>query len=393
MRKGCLARTVVILLVVLAVAIGVVLVRRLIQSGDRRQRDDKARAFPVETAPVRRGPLEERRVFSGTLEASARVDVAPKVAGRIIRVAVDIADPVTRDQVVVILDDAEYRQAEARAEADVAVARARHAEANSQLDIARRERDRAQTLFDRGVASASDLDDARAGYFVRESAVQVAEALVRAAESALETARIQLGYTEVQASWTEGDDTRVVAERFVDEGDTVAPNTSLLTVVELRPVQAVFYVPERDYARLAPGQAVDLAADAFPGEGFPAAIHRVAPVFREDSRQARVEVRAENPDQRLKPGMFVRATVTLDQVADAVMVPEASLVRRSDGVGVFLVDEAGPTARWTPVQPGLRDEGWVQLREADLSGRVVTLGQQLLTDGSPLILPGADTGR
>jgi len=81
------------------------------------------RAVPVELAPIEHGPIARRRTFSGTLEPHAELVVAPKIAGRIEELAVDLADRVTRGQVVARLDDnAERLQAVAQAEADLAVA-------------------------------------------------------------------------------------------------------------------------------------------------------------------------------------------------------------------------------------------------------------------------------
>ena len=84
----------------------------------------------------------------------------------------------------------------------------------------------------------------------------------------------------------------------------------------------MFFVTERDYARLQTGQVASLTTDAFASETFSGTIQRIAPVFRESTRQARVELRVDNLELRLKPGMFVRATVILDRVEDAVIVPE-----------------------------------------------------------------------
>jgi RND family efflux transporter MFP subunit len=164
--------------------------------------------------------------------------------------------------------------------------------------------------------------------------------------------------------------------------------------VEIDPITGVFFVTERDYGRLAEGQTVDLATDAYPGETFEGRITRIAPVFKETTRQARVELTVDNAEGRLKPGMFIRATVVLDRVADAVLVPEAALARRNDQTGVFLLAEDGRSVKWRPVTPGIREGDRVQILGDDLSGRVVTLGQQLVDDGSPVVLPGdAETGR
>ena len=157
-----------------------------------------------------------------------------------------------------------------------------------------------------------------------------------------------------------------------------------MRIVELDPITAVFFVTERDYARLEVGQQATLGTDAFPGAAFTGSVQRIAPVFSETTRQARVELLVDNPDQRLKPGMFIRATVMLQRIEDAVIVPELALTQRDDRLGVFLVDSDGKTARWRIVEPGIRQEGRVQVVGGGLSGRVVVLGQQLLDDGSEL---------
>ncbi len=159
----------------------------------------------------------------------------------------------------------------------------------------------------RGIASDSEFDAARQSQLAKEAQLKVAAAQVTKAESSLETARIRLGYTKVTAGWTGGGEERVVAERYVDEGQTVAANAPLLLIVELDPIVGVVFVTEKDYAQLKPGQSVALTTDAYPEERFAGRIDRIAPVFNKSTRQARIEITIDNPQQRLKPGMFIRA--------------------------------------------------------------------------------------
>ena len=350
------------------------------------------RVAPVQVAAVERGAIESRRVFAGTLTAHAEFVVAPKVSGRIERLDVDLGDTVTRGQAVAKLDDAEFVQEVAQARADIAVAEANLAEARAQLGIAERELARVERLRERGVASESQLDTARADQVARAAHVEVTRAQVTRAQAALESARIRLGYTEVSAGWSGGSDRRVVAERYVDEGETVAANAPLVRIVELDPVTAVFFVTERDYALLAQGQATELTTDAFPGERFPGAIRRIAPVFRESTRQAQVEVRVDNADGRLKPGLFVRVEVVLEAVADAVIVPAQALVRREGGTGVFTLSADRASVAWRALEIGIEDGVRAQVTRGDPGAEVVVLGQQLLDDGSAVVV-GGDAAR
>lgn len=382
------ARLVLWLAVVAAVAgLGWAVYDRLQEETASRQSRGGPKAAPVKVEPVERGEIELRRTFSGALEAPSRFVVAPKVGGRIEALYVDLADPVKRGRLVAELDDEEYVQAVAQAEADLEVARANAVEAANALEIARRELRRVETLRGRGVASESQLDGVKAEELAKQSRLEVARAGVTKAEAALEASRIRLGYTRVRADWSGGGDRRVVAERFVDEGETVSANTPLLSIVDLDPVTGVIYVPEKDYAQLGPGQVVTIITDAFPGVRFEGRIDRIAPVFREDTRQARVEIAVPNPDHRLKPGMFIRGTIVMDRLSDTVIVPGQALTARKDRTGVFVVDEDSLTVRWREVEVGIRDGDRVQVRGEGLSGRVVTLGQQLLDDGSAVTIP------
>jgi RND family efflux transporter MFP subunit len=345
------------------------------------------RPVPVEVAQIQRGSIALQRTFSGELEALTQFVVAPKVSGRVERVIVNIADTVKRGQVVAELDNDEYVQAVAQARADLAVARANLSEAKSALEIADREFKRTESLLKRGIASDSEFDAAKQDQLAKQAQLKVAAAQVTKAESSLKTANIRLGYTKVTAGWTGGDEHRVVAERYVDEGQTVAANAPLLLIVELHPIVGVVYVTERDYARLKPGQLVLLTTDAFPGEQFTGRIDRIAPIFLKSSRQARIEMTIDNLQHRLKPGMFIRATVELAREPEVTIVPEQALTRRDDSSGVFIVSEDGRSVVWREVKVGIRQGERVQVEGEGLSGRVVTLGQQLVKDGSTITIP------
>jgi len=346
---------------------------------------------PVEVVAIEHGPIDWLRTFTGTLEARAEFVVAPKVGGRLERLNADLADEVTRGQVVAVLDDAETVQAVARARADLEVARASRAEARSLLEIAERELKRIEQLRERGVISESQRDAAKAEELAKLAAMEVTKAQVARAEAELEAARIRLGYTQVAAGWRGGGDRRVVAERYVDEGETVAANAPLLRIVELDPITGVFFVTEREYGRLRHGQDVMISTDAFPGETFQGVVQRIAPVFRESTRQARVELRVSNRELRLKPGMFVRATVLLGREAEAVIVPEQALTTRDGRKGVFVVDPQGTSVTWREVRPGIRQGDRVQIQGEGLEGKVVVLSQQMLEDGASIRISGERT--
>jgi RND family efflux transporter MFP subunit len=349
-------------------------------------RAQQKRQIPVEAAQIKKGSIELRRTFSGTLEAHAEFIVAPKISGRIERLLIDIADTVPKGMTVAVLDSAEYVQDVAVAEADLEVAKAMLMEAENALEIINRELKRIKTLRERGVKSDSQFDTVKAKQLAKQAELAVAKANLAKAEASLKTAHIRLGYTKVKADWTGDNNQRVVAETFVNEGDTVSANSPLLLVVELNPITGVIYVTEKDYTKLQENQMVTLFTDAYANESFKGRIHRIAPIFRKNMRQARVELLIDNPSKKLKPGMFIRATVILQHVDNADIVPLQALTLRDDQTGLFVIDKKKEKVFWHHVTVGIVENGLAQVIGDNLSGCVVTLGQQLLANESSIIV-------
>jgi len=131
--------------------------------------DRALRPVPVEVAEIQHGPIALQRTFSGELEALAEFVVAPKVSGRVEHVIVNISDTIKRGQVVAELDNDEYVQAVAQAQADLEVARAKLSEAKSALEIANREFKRTESLLKRGIASDSEFDAASQDRLARQA--------------------------------------------------------------------------------------------------------------------------------------------------------------------------------------------------------------------------------
>ncbi|MBM4024025.1 MAG: efflux RND transporter periplasmic adaptor subunit [Planctomycetes bacterium] len=392
-------------LVVLALgAVGWEVRRRIAASGGTGRPDRTGAAVAVEVQPVRRDTIRDVGVFTGSLVPQSQFVVASKAAGWLKELLVDIGDPVHRDQVIAVLDDEQFARQVEQAAAELLVAKANAENAASALDLARREHERIIALREKQIASAAELDAAAAQYQASQTQSKVAQAQVTQKEAALEAAKLQLSYTQVRAFWKAGDPNRVVGERFVDEGALVQMNQPIVSILENNPLVAVVFVIERDYPKMQIGQRAEVTTDAYPGQTFTGRIRRIAPLLRETSRQARVEIEVPNPEHSLKPGMFVRAQVEFATHENATLVPFSALVRRAGREGVFLVEQtppatvspavqkgpspdAPPQARFVPITVGIANGEVVEVVEPALGGSVVTLGNHLVENGSRLRLP------
>ncbi|WP_043770247.1 efflux RND transporter periplasmic adaptor subunit [Algiphilus aromaticivorans] len=383
MRKGMLAAS------ALVVLLGVVAAAALAPTPAPEEGDSAERAVAVETAPLEVGSLVASRRFPASLEAAAEYTVAPRVAGRVQAVHVDIGDVVERGDLLVALDDAEFRQELAATRADLQVAEAEREQAASALALAERRLARVQRLEADGIAAASELEDAEAEVDAQRSALAVAEARIARARSARETAALQLADTRITADWSGEDGPRVVGERMVDAGDTVAANTPLLRILDTRELRAVIQVPQDLYGMLSVGQAAEVQAAAMRAPRFNAAISRIAPSFDPASRQARVELRVDNAQGLLAPGMYLQVALEARRVDERPIVPAAALVERNGRTGFFTVDEESGRARFVPAEVLLRAGELAALSlEEEAPETVVVLGQDQLRDGAAVTRAG-----
>jgi RND family efflux transporter MFP subunit len=347
----------------------------------------------VEIVPVRKTTMQAIGRFTGSLRPNSMFVVAPKVGGRLEKLTVDVGDEVRSGQLIAQLDDDEYAQQVEQARAELAVGKANVAETKSALELAKRELKRVTALHEKKMASDSERDEVAARYAAAEAKQKVALAEVTRREAALRAAEVRLSYTRIRVSWEDEKASRVVGERYVDEGEMLRANDSIVSILDNSVMVATIDVIERDYTKLSVGQQATVTTDAFPGREFTGKIVRIAPLLKETSRQARVDIDIQNEKQELKPGMYVRVRIEFDRHENAVIVPFAALARRDGRQGVFVVDKDGTKARFVPITAGIIEGDLVEVLDPPLSGNVVTMGHHLLEDGGGIRLPGAPSDR
>ena len=355
----------------------------------RRQRPEAAVA--VELAPVERIDLSEIGDYTGTLSPLSEFLLAPKIAGRLEKILVHIGDTVRGGDLVAVLDDEEYSQQVSQANAELEVARASLQQVSSALENARREFQRTEELRKKKIASESQRDAAEAEFTSQQAKMKVALAQVAQKEAALNIANLRLLYTRIRVP-NNGGAEQVIGERFVDQGALLAPNTPIVSILDIRKLIAVIHVIEKDYFKIKTGQQTMITTDALPGKTFSGKVVRIAPLLKEKSREARVEIEVDNPGMILKPGMFIRLQILYAVHDDATVVPVAALVKRDEVQGVFQVDHTTQQARFIPVSIGIIQRGQAEVLTPALNGKVVTLGNHLLEDKTAVQLPDATEG-
>lgn len=306
------------------------------------------RAVPVEVASIELATVSEEVEALGTLAADEAVVIAPEIAGRVVFLGFKEGERVKAGQELVKLDtailDAELKQAMA------------------DLGLARDTNDRLRGLVSRGSGTQVALDESAAKLASNEARVQLAKA--------------KLAQSTIVAPFN-----GVVGLRSVGVGDYVSVGKQLITLTSIDPIKIDFRVPEIYLSRLKTGQPVQMRVDAVPDRKFQGQIYAIDPVVDVNGRAIRLRANIPNADLALKPGLFARLTITIDQRENAIMVPEMAVVPDAVGKMVYIVDKG--KAKRVTVELGKRLPGKVEI----ISGlkpdmQIITAGQMRLRDGA-----------
>ncbi|MDR2591218.1 MAG: efflux RND transporter periplasmic adaptor subunit [Chitinispirillales bacterium] len=337
---------------------------------------------PVETAEVAVRPMVDIREFAGTVKAAYTYVISAKVGGRLLSINKRIGDTVAPNESIGRIDDTEFRNAFDEAQTQVRVSRASLEEAKAQLTHTERELERTKGLVSKGIASQSELDAQETQVETQKSRHELAKAQLEQRQVVLSQAKTNFEYTQIRA--LQGG---FVAVRHVDGGTLLSVGSPIITVVGLDTVFVELSVTEKDYQSIKPGKTASVSTDAIPGQTFEGVVYRMAPYFQSASRTATVEIALKNNARLLKPGMFARINIKLNEDGAARVVPSQALVEKDGKYSIFMLGDSA-TAINIPVQIGINDGTFAQiLSPPNLDGKVVTLGQHLLRPGSKVVVP------
>lgn len=339
----------------------------------------------VGTVIVELGDVSQAVTLVGSLRAQERVEVTPKVAGRVVEMLVDLGDAVQRGELLARLEDEELQQQVQQLEAGLEVARAVVQQRELELKNQGAALNRNIGLYETGVISAEQLEEAQTRRDVSQAQLNLARAQLVQSEAVLRERRIRLSQTRVLAPIS-----GLVGYRFVDLGARVNSSTPVVTLIKLDTVELIAAVPERQLVKVVKGAKGIVFVDALPGERFEGVVARISPLLDPQTRTAQVEIVIPNPDLRLKAEMFARVDLDLGSKRKALRIPRSALVVRGQRQGVFVIDQN--VARFHELEIGLTETDWVEVVSGLQAGdTVATLGANLLRDGDPVRVVGEST--
>ena len=311
-----------------------------------------AAAEPLVTAPVTRAAIADAYVAEGVMEAERSATVAAQVAGQITDVGPDAGARVRRGDVLMRIDASEAEQSVVAAAADVAGARAAHANARAEWL-------RTQALFAKGYVSRAVVDQARA-------ALDAAEAGLQAAQAGRGRATVVRDFTTITAPFD-----GVVAARLVDAGDMAQPGRALISLYDPGALRVTAQVAQ---SRVALAGADGLSAEIeVPGVNTRFAASEVIVVPAADPRTHTVEVRARMPDGAgdFVPGQFARLHLS-SGARPRLSVPASAVLRRGEVTAVYV--RVGEDFRMRQIRPGeALGDGRIEVLAGVVEGEQVAL--------------------
>lgn len=289
----------------------------------------------VATAVVR--DVDQTEVYTSTVQAFVKNNIAPQSGGRISKIYVEVGDFVKKGQVVAEMDKTQLAQIELQMK-------------NNEIEY-----NRLKGLFDAGGLSQSDLDAIEMAYKVSKTNY----------ENLLENS--------VLVSPIDG----VISARNYDAGDMYTMSQPLYTVEQIVPVKMLVAISEVDYTKVKKGDSVSIVADAIPGKTFAGKVNRIYPTIDPMTRTFTAEVVVDNNYKTLRPGMFVRATVNFG-TRQSVIIPDIAVVKQSGSGDRFVyVVESDNTVSFKPVKLGRRINNEFEVLEGLEEGETVVTGGQV----------------
>jgi HlyD family secretion protein len=358
------------------------------------------------------GDITQSIVASGKVRTPQRVELASQITGRVSQILASEGQLVHTGQVLIEMDDAEWRAAVAQAKAALAQSETkqaqtrqlalplalqaqRQAEAN-QLQ-ARQQFARTRELVAQGFYSRTQLDDAQRNLNVAESQWQAAQLQAQSSEAggsdyrlaqiavdqaraSLEVTQARLGYARIGAPLA-----GTVLTRSVERGDTAQPGKVLMTLSPTGTTELVVQIDEKNLRLLKLGQKALASADAYPEQRFTAEIIFISPAI--DPLRGSVEIRlrvAETPEapDYLRQEMTVSVDIKTEQRTDALVAP-LDAIHGGDSAEPWALVVRDGRAQRQPLVLGLRGGGKVEILHGVAQGELlVPVSNASVRDGS-----------
>lgn len=315
---------------------------------------------PVQADTAQIADLVIRISATGVTRSLRQVTISPRTAGQIVDLPIREGHFVSRDALLLKLDDREFRLALAEAENQLLGAQVEY----DFLGLARTEKTKSQETglklkkvesgsSETKLSGGTDSSSAVAQWSRREDVMAYKSGLARA-RVAVEKARLNLAFTEIRAPFAGH-----VADLTVTLGQQVAPGSECLKLVDLSALEVQVAVLESEIGQVQTGRQARVTFPAYPDQSFAGDVIQVNPAVDPKTKTARVTVRLVQPKQHILPGMFAYVKLDARIYPNRLLVPKEAILERDQRKLVFIIRDG--LAKWCYVETGRENEESVEV--------------------------------
>jgi len=291
------------------------------------------------------------------------VKIMPPASGRVIELKVQLGARVVQGQELAVIDSADLAQAYADLE-----------KARSTLTLTKKALDRELGLEKFGGAAVKEREQAQSDYAQAVAELERAESRLRAMgvpADQKEPSRLLSLKAPASGSVI---DLQVAPGAFLNDA-----TAAIMTIANLDTIWVTANVPEKDISFISNDQPVTVTFPAYPGKIFEGKVLFISDVLEPDTRRTKVRIAFDNPDKRLKPGMFAKATFNAPRVSRLV-VPTSALLMSNDRTSIFVEVEPWTFER-RDVETDYEEGGTAVIKSSLMAGeRVIVKGGVVLND-------------
>ena len=274
--------------------------------------------------------------------------------------------PVRKGQQIAVIDHEVYL-------AQLAAAKASVKATEVEVTDAEREKKRITALYEGGSATEQSKDKA-------VTAAELAAASLTLAKANLELAEINLRESTI-VSPIDG----IVTAKHIDQGNMVRVGDRIVTIADMKTVRVIVATAEKYGAEITTGMPAKIRVDAFAERTFDATVHTIYPALDPQTHTIQVEIRLDNEELLLKPGMFARVTLITRRKDNAVVIPrDVVLGGKIDEHYVYVVEQAsaGKIAHKRFVEIGIKQADRYEITDGLSAGQTLVVnGMNYLADG------------
>lgn len=369
---------IILLIVILAAAATLVFMNNRKKTADTTGRGREKQAIPVQAVLVDSGDLNSVNTLTGMIAANLQTTVGSKIAGKVQAVYADMGQAVHTGQVLAQLDPSDLQAQLAQIQAQIQIDEAQIPIARNNAEQAKADNQRYEVLYSGNTISKQQLEQNRLTMENDAAQLQVSQATLNKDQAAAATIKQQLEELTI-ASPIDG----VVAAKNVEVGMQVSTQTAMFNLVQIDPIKVTVNVSDQIIADVHPGTTAQINVQQLGDKVFQGEVGRVSPVLDQASHAYPVEIKINNPNQMMQPGMTASVQLTGLKIQPGIIIPAQAILETAQGSEVFTVENN--VAKLHIIQLGaVSSDKAVVTGGLQAGAQLVINGQSLLSDGTPV---------